>query len=57
MRFQYSDLDFWHTGMHERKEQGLLTGFLKNSHLGKWAILGSKMVHPYNCGSTVRIFF
>ena len=29
----------------------------KNSHLGKWAILGPKMVHPHNSGSAVRIFF
>ena len=28
----------------------------KNSHLGKWAILGPKMVHPHNSGSAVRIF-
>ena len=33
-------------------------GFLKkNSHLGKWAILGLKMTHPHNSGSTRRIFF
>ena len=28
----------------------------KKSHLGKWAILGPKMVHPHNSGSAVRIF-
>ena len=28
----------------------------KNSHLGKWAILGPKIVHPHNSGSTGRIF-
>ena len=24
--------------------------------MGKWTILGSKMVHPHNSGSAVRIF-
>ena len=28
----------------------------KNYQLGKWAILGPKIVHPYNSGSAVRIF-
>ena len=28
----------------------------KNSHLGKWAILGAKIAHPHNSGSNVRIF-
>ena len=41
-----SDFDFWHVDRHEWKEQGLLTVFRKNSHLGKWAILGTKMEHP-----------
>ena len=28
----------------------------KKSNLGKWAILGPKIVHPRNSGSTERIF-
>ena len=44
--------------MNERKGQDLLIDFLKkNSHLGKWAILGPKMAHPYNSGCAVRMFF
>ena len=35
---------------------GHVTGFLKNSHLGKWAILGPKIAHPHNSGSAGRIF-
>ena len=39
--------------------------FSNNSHLGKWAILSPKITHPhnsgfahpYNSGSTGRIFF
>ena len=51
-----SDFDFWHIDKHEWKEQGFLTGFLqKNSHLGKWAILGPKMVHHNNSGSALRM--
>ena len=60
-----SDFDFWHV---DRSEQGCL--FLvwmkgtrlinrvsdKNSHMGKWAILGPKMAHPHNSGSSVRNF-
>ena len=42
MRFQYSDLDFWHTGMHERKEQDLLTGFLKKFSFGQMGHFGLK---------------
>ena len=38
------------------KGTSLLTVFLKKSHLGKWAILGPKMVHPHNLGSALRIF-
>ena len=51
-----SEFNFWHVERHELKEQVLLTGFLKNSCLGKWAILGPKMVHPHNSGFTVRTF-
>ena len=51
-----SDYDFLHVDRHECKEQGL-TGFLESSHLCKWTILGPKMAHPYNSGSTVRMFF
>ena len=29
----------------------------KNSHLGKRAILGPKIMYPHNSGSTGRIFF
>ena len=29
----------------------------KNSHLGKWVILGPKMAHPNNSGSALRMFF
>ena len=37
--------DFGDVDRHGWKKQGLLTGFLKkNSHLGKWAILGPKIL-------------
>ena len=52
-----SDFDFWHIDRHEWKKQGSLTSFLKkNSHLRKWAILGSKIAHPHNSGSAGRTF-
>ena len=52
-----SNFDFWHVDRHEWKKQGSLTAFLKkNSHLGKWAILGLKIAHPHNSGSAGRIF-
>ena len=39
------------------KETRLINRFSeKNSHLGKWAILGPKIAHPHNSGSTGRIF-
>ena len=39
------------------KETRLINSFSeKNSHLGKWAILGSKIMHPHNSGSAGRIF-
>ena len=40
------------------KEARLINRFFekKNSHLGKWAILGLKTVHPHNSGSAGRIF-
>ena len=39
------------------KEIRLINRFSeKNSHLGKWAILGPKIAHPHNSGSTGRIF-
>ena len=39
------------------KETGLINRFSeKNSHLGKLAILGTKMAHPHNSASVVRIF-
>ena len=39
------------------KETRLINSFSeKNSHLGKWAILGSKITHPHNSGSAGRIF-
>ena len=28
-----------------------------HSHLGKWAIMGPKIVDPHNSGSVVRFFF
>ena len=53
-----SDFDFWYVDKHKWKKQGSLTGFLKkNSHLGKWVILGPKNAHPHNSGSAGRIFF
>ena len=52
-----SDFDFWHADRYEWKHKCLLTNFLKNSRLGKWAILGPKMVHHHESGSAVRIFF
>ena len=52
-----SDFDFWHVDRHEWKKQGSWQVFWKkNYHLGKWAILGPKIVHPHNSGSAVRIF-
>ena len=40
------------------KETRLINRFSeKNSHLGKWTILGPKIVHPHNSGSAGRIFF
>ena len=33
-----------------------LTGFLKNSHLGKWAIVSLKSAHRHNSGPSGRIF-
>ena len=30
--------------------------FLKKIFQGKWVMLGSKMAHPHNFGSTLRIF-
>ena len=40
------------------KETKLINGFSeKKFHLGKWVILGPKMVHPHNSGFAVRIFF
>ena len=39
------------------KETRLINRFSeKKSHLGKWTILGTKIAHPHNCGSTGRIF-
>ena len=38
------------------KGKGLLTGVLKKTHMGKLAILGSKIAHSHNSGSTGRIF-
>ena len=39
------------------KETRLIKSFSeKNSHLGKWAILGPKIAHPHNSGSAGRIF-
>ena len=39
------------------KETSLINRFSeKNSHLGKWAILGPKIVQPHNSGSAGRIF-
>ena len=39
------------------KETGLINRFSeKNSHLGKWAMLGPKIVHPHNSRSAARIF-
>ena len=39
------------------KETRLMNRFSeKNSHLGKWAILGPKMAHPRYSGSAVKIF-
>ena len=39
------------------KETRLINRFSKkNSDLGKWAILGPKIVHPHNSGSAGRIF-
>ena len=40
------------------KETRLINRFSggKNSHLGKWVILGPKIVHPHNSGSAGRIF-
>ena len=37
-----SGYDFWNVDIHEWKEQGLLTGFLKNYLSEKWAHFGSK---------------
>ena len=57
-----SDFDFGHVDRHEWKKQGSLTSFLKKKkyiyiyHLGKWAILGPKIVHPHNSGSVGKIF-
>ena len=40
------------------KETRLINRFSeKNSHLGKWAILGPKIAHPHNSGSAGRFFF
>ena len=39
------------------KETRLIKSFSeKNSHLGKWAILGPKIAHPHSSGSAGRIF-
>ena len=39
------------------KETSLISRFSeKNSHLGNWAILGPKIVHPHNSASAGRIF-
>ena len=39
------------------KETRLINRFSEqNSHLGKWAILGPKILHPHNSGSAGRIF-
>ena len=40
------------------KETRLVKSFSekKNSHLGKWAILDTKIAHPHNSGSAGRIF-
>ena len=37
-----SDFDFWHVDRRELKKQVSLKGFLKNSDLGNWIILGPK---------------
>ena len=42
-------------GMNE-KNKAYQKDFAKNSHLGKWAILGPEMTHPHDSGSAVRIF-
>ena len=52
-----SELDIWHEGRHEWKEQGLLTGFLKKILIvANEPFMAQKMVHPHNSGSAVRIF-
>ena len=51
-----SDFDFWHVDRHEWKKQGSVKSFLKNSHLGKWVILGPKFAHRNNSRSAGRIF-
>ena len=33
-----------------------INNFPEKKNWGKWTILGPKMVHPHNSGSTVRIF-
>ena len=39
------------------KETRLINRFSeKNSHLGKWAILGPRITYPHNSGSAGRIF-
>ena len=39
------------------KETRLINRFSeKNPHLGKWALLGQKIVHPHNSGSAGRNF-
>ena len=42
--------------MNERNKAHLQVFQKKYSHLGKWAILGPKMMHPHNSGFAGRIF-
>ena len=43
--------------MNERNKAYFNRFSEKNSHLGKWVILGPKMAHPNNSGSGLRMFF
>ena len=52
-----SDFDIWHVDRHEWKEQGLLTGFLKEILIvANKPFMTQKIVHPHNSGSAERIF-
>ena len=50
-----SGFDFWDVDMHEWKEQGSLTGFLKKFSFEEKGHFGPKNCHPHNSGSVGRI--